>query len=321
MSMQGLENLEDTLISIIKSIKKEMKDDIMKKKIKASTANIGNETSSSTSSEVGHCDEQTLTLRFLSSTQGKLSPGSFLLLFNINNHSLYAITTLDAKDNIIPLNVYEYLGLDEFRGASIVENTTGTNEPLGTIDILAKFRTLEFLCNLVIKMVVDVIILGRPFLESTHTLIDVFNEEILFEIGREKIKFNINSHQCVKKIYMVDTGQEEETFDLLKIGMDLFSYESPASLKLEQRTRSYGTPNLHDEIAEPISFCKQTEEVLVKEIAYKAVPLGHVNGARFKAMIRKELEGHKIQKLRGNSRDRLDSYSFGNLAEFAAVTA
>ncbi|GJW63604.1 zinc knuckle CX2CX4HX4C containing protein [Tanacetum coccineum] len=28
-----------------------------------------------------------------------------------------------------------------------------------------------------------------------------------------------------------------------------------------------------------------------------------------------------IQKLRGNSRDRLDSYSFGNLAEFAAVRA
>ncbi|GKB88460.1 reverse transcriptase domain-containing protein, partial [Tanacetum coccineum] len=28
----------------------------------------------------------------------------------------------------------------------------------------------------------------------------------------------------------------------------------------------------------------------------------------------------KIQKLRGNSRDRLESYSFGNLAEFAAVT-
>ncbi|GJW66009.1 zf-CCHC domain-containing protein [Tanacetum coccineum] len=44
----------------------------------------------------------------------ELSPGSFLLPFNIDNHSLYAITTLDAKDNIIPLNVYEYLGLDEF---------------------------------------------------------------------------------------------------------------------------------------------------------------------------------------------------------------
>ncbi|GJY16884.1 hypothetical protein Tco_0387306 [Tanacetum coccineum] len=53
----------------------------------------------------------------------------------------------------------------------------------------------------------------------------------------------------------------------------------------------------------------------------EALPLGRMNGARFKAMIRKELEGHKIQKLRGNSQDRLDSYLFGNHAEFAAVTA
>ncbi|GKB98375.1 hypothetical protein Tco_0984512 [Tanacetum coccineum] len=60
------------------------------------------------------------------------------------------------------------------------------------------------------------------------------------------------------------------------------------------------------------------EEELCRVID-KAVPLGHVNGARFKAMIRKELEGHKIQKLRGNSQDRLDSYSFANFAEFAAV--
>ncbi|GJU32668.1 hypothetical protein Tco_1176257 [Tanacetum coccineum] len=43
MSMQGVENTEDALI---KSIKKEMKDDIMKKQIEASTASIGNETSS-----------------------------------------------------------------------------------------------------------------------------------------------------------------------------------------------------------------------------------------------------------------------------------
>ncbi|GJT48287.1 hypothetical protein Tco_0974444 [Tanacetum coccineum] len=39
----------------------------------------------------------------------------------------------------------------------------------------------------------------------------------------------------------------------------------------------------------------------------EALPLGRVNGARFKAMIRKELEGNKIQKLGGNYRDRLDS--------------
>ncbi|GJW03952.1 hypothetical protein Tco_1562808 [Tanacetum coccineum] len=48
LSIQGVENTEDALISIIKSIKKEMKDGIMKKQIEASTANI----SSISSSEV-----------------------------------------------------------------------------------------------------------------------------------------------------------------------------------------------------------------------------------------------------------------------------
>ncbi|GJZ83513.1 phospholipase-like protein [Tanacetum coccineum] len=228
MSMQGVENTD--LISIIKSIKKEMKDDIMKKQFEASTTSISNETSSITSNEVDKDVNHTSTTASCLLPK-ELGLGSFLLPFYIDDHSLYAITTLEAKDNIMPLDVYKYLGLDKFRDASTVENTTGTNEPLGTVDIFVKFGTLEFLCNFVIKMADDVIILGRPFLESTHAQID-----------------------CVEKIYMVDTGQEEETFDPLKIGMDLFSYESPACLEFEQRTRSYGTPNLHDEIAEPISF-------------------------------------------------------------------
>ncbi|GJU66982.1 retrovirus-related pol polyprotein from transposon TNT 1-94 [Tanacetum coccineum] len=50
--MQGVENTEDALIIIIKSIKNKMKDDIMKKQFEASTASISNETSSITSNEV-----------------------------------------------------------------------------------------------------------------------------------------------------------------------------------------------------------------------------------------------------------------------------
>ncbi|GJT89364.1 hypothetical protein Tco_1071081 [Tanacetum coccineum] len=53
---------------------------------------------------------------------------------------------------------------------------------------------------------------------------------------------------------MLDIAHEEETFNPLEIGIDLFSYESPACLDFEQRTRSYGTPNPQDEIIEPISF-------------------------------------------------------------------
>ncbi|GJW90941.1 hypothetical protein Tco_0168494 [Tanacetum coccineum] len=103
-------------------------------------------------------------------------------------------------------------------------------------------------------MAEDFIILGRPFLESTRAQINVFNEEISFEIGSEKFKFNTKSHQCFKKIYMVDIRQEEETFNPLEIGIDLFSYESHACLEFEQKTKVYGTSDPQDEIAKPISF-------------------------------------------------------------------
>ncbi|GJX66322.1 hypothetical protein Tco_0300665 [Tanacetum coccineum] len=45
----------------------------------------------------------------------------------------------------------------------------------------------------------------------------------------------------------------------------------------------------------------------------ETLSLGRVNGSRFKAMIRKELDGRKIQKLGGNDRDRLDYQSYGIL--------
>ncbi|GJT90684.1 hypothetical protein Tco_1079529 [Tanacetum coccineum] len=123
LSIQGVENTEDALISIIKSIKKEMKDDIMKKQIEASTANIDNKTSSIASSEVDTGDDNTSPTASCLLPK-ELSPGSFLLPFNIDDHNLYAITTLEAKDNIMPLDVYKYLGLDKLRDAGTIENTT-----------------------------------------------------------------------------------------------------------------------------------------------------------------------------------------------------
>ncbi|GJZ23866.1 hypothetical protein Tco_0561325 [Tanacetum coccineum] len=203
MTMQGVENIKDALNSIIKSIRQEMKDVIMKRQFEASRLVYSDEVSSIASNEVDIADDNTSNTAPCRLPK-ELSPGSFLLPFNINSHNLYVTTTLDSKDNIMPQRVYEYL--------------------------------------------------GRPFLESTRAPINIFNEEISFEIGSKKFKFNIDSYQSIEKIYMVDIGQEEETFNPLEIGIDLFSYESPTCLEFEQRTKSYGTPNPHDEIAEPISF-------------------------------------------------------------------
>ncbi|GJY74355.1 hypothetical protein Tco_0478786 [Tanacetum coccineum] len=105
MSMQGVENMKDVLISIIKSIRQEMKDGIMKRQFEASTASVSYEVSSITSNEVDRVDDNT-PITAPCRLPKELSPRSFLLPFNINNHNLCATSTLDAKDNIMPQRVY-----------------------------------------------------------------------------------------------------------------------------------------------------------------------------------------------------------------------
>ncbi|GKC10684.1 hypothetical protein Tco_1007466 [Tanacetum coccineum] len=331
LSIQGVENTEDALISIIKSIKKEMKDDVMKKQIKASTSNIGNETSSITSNEVDTNDDNTSpTASCLLPTE--LSPGSFLLHFNIDDHSFIAITTLEAKDNIMPLDVYKYLGLDKLRDAGTVENTTGTNEPLGVIDILVKFGTLEFLHN--------------NLHESDHEFI--FNEWILDsydvkeeyarEIGdpysrrfdeynrvfKNEIEHLSNEYilRIGKKGYVLDEVWEkcQQNYKKINEAWHDKAYEEDKMCRIGDEKTDYNPLIVDIETFEvkKYSFKGGRSFICFTDHENKALPLGRVNGARFKAMIRKE--GNKIQKLGGNSRDRLDSYSFGNFAKIAVVT-
>ncbi|GKF06438.1 hypothetical protein Tco_0037106 [Tanacetum coccineum] len=97
------------------------------------------------------------------------------------------------------------------------------------------------------------IILGRPFLETIHAQIDVFQEEISLGIGKDRIKFDVNGNPrrpniTIEKIYMENTSQKEESFNPLEIGHDLFSYKSPACLQFEQDTRNYDTIDPQNEI-------------------------------------------------------------------------
>nr|GEY11436.1 phospholipase-like protein [Tanacetum cinerariifolium] len=115
MSMQKLKSKKDALIGIIKSIRQEMRDGIKKRQLGASTINVSDTVSSIASNDKDNKDNNTLNTTPCLLPK-ELSPGSFLLPFNIKNHNFYAATTLDAKDNIMPQRVYEYLGLDKLRG-------------------------------------------------------------------------------------------------------------------------------------------------------------------------------------------------------------
>nr|GEW15461.1 hypothetical protein [Tanacetum cinerariifolium] len=87
---------------------------------------------------------------------------------------------------------------------------------------------------------------GKPFLATIHAQIDVFNREISFGIGEDRVKFDVNrnsyhSNVTLEKVYM---AVEKESFNLLEIKDDLFSFESPACLRFEQNTRIHTNNNI-----------------------------------------------------------------------------
>ncbi|GKE54293.1 hypothetical protein Tco_1489449, partial [Tanacetum coccineum] len=104
--------------------------------------------------------------------------------------------------------------------------------------------------------------------------------------------------------------------------------------KMELGNKDYNPPIVHTETFEitKYKFNNGYSFICISGKSNETLSVGRKNGSRFRKMIMEEMEetlrddgedsvDETIQKLRGNSQDRLDSYSFGNLAEFAAVMA
>ncbi|GJY42095.1 hypothetical protein Tco_0429365 [Tanacetum coccineum] len=87
------------------------------------------------------------------------------------------------------------------------------------------------------------------------------------------------------------------------------AYEEDKMWRIGDEKTDYDPPYVNIETFEvkKYSFKGGRSFICIIDREDEAIPLGHVNGAQFKAMIRKEVKGHKIQKLRGNYRDRLNS--------------
>ncbi|GJY92646.1 RNA-directed DNA polymerase, eukaryota, reverse transcriptase zinc-binding domain protein [Tanacetum coccineum] len=104
--------------------------------------------------------------------------------------------------------------------------------PVGIVEnILVKIDKFVFPSDFVIidmpGNLSEMAILGRPFLATIHAQIDVFHGEISLGIGENWVIFDINrkahhSTTHVEKIYMINQIQEEESFNLIEIGEDLF---------------------------------------------------------------------------------------------------
>ncbi|GKA16759.1 hypothetical protein Tco_0696596 [Tanacetum coccineum] len=205
----------------------------------------------------------------------ELNPRGFLLPFTISNYNSYAMANIDASNNVMPRSICEYLMLDNLEGASMsdeIDNLT-QRETLGTVkNASLKIDKFEFPCDF---------------------------EEISLGTGKDRIKFGVNenlrpSSSPIEKIYMANTSQEEESFNPFEIRHDMSGEDECGLLAtLIQNsamviTRFSGKTNRQRLDNRGQSF------ICITKHDDDALPLGRVNGARFKAMIRKELKDKDV---------------------------
>ncbi|XP_063941166.1 uncharacterized protein LOC135149396 [Daucus carota subsp. sativus] len=127
-------------------------------------------------------------------------PGSFSLPCTIGKmENIKALCDLGASVSLMPYTICKRLGLGELKKTRISLQLADRTikHPLGVIeDVLVKVDKFFIPCDFVVlDMDEDVempIILGRPFLATAGTTIDVKAGKLTLNVGDEKVEFDLN---------------------------------------------------------------------------------------------------------------------------------
>nr|XP_027062041.1 uncharacterized protein LOC113688428 [Coffea arabica] len=127
-------------------------------------------------------------------------PGSFTVHCTIGNVEFSkALCDLGASVSLIPLTVARQLGLKELKRTNISLQLVDRSirHPMGVLEnVLIKVQKFIIPVDFVVlDMEEDVnvpIILGRPFLATAGTIIDVKRDKFKFQIGEEEVEFDLN---------------------------------------------------------------------------------------------------------------------------------
>ena len=126
-------------------------------------------------------------------------PSSFTIPCVIGEHAFKkALCDLGASINLLLLFVVKRLNLGEHAptALSLQMDDRSLTYPQGIIeDVLVKVEKFIFLVDFVVldmeKDKEAPLILGRPFLATVQSLIDVKNGELTLRVGNDQVKFNL----------------------------------------------------------------------------------------------------------------------------------
>ena len=127
-------------------------------------------------------------------------PSSFTIPCTIGKYEFKRdLCDSGASINLMPLSVVQRLRLGELTATAIALQMADRSmaEPEGVLeDVLVKVGKFIFPMDFVVmKMEEDIqvpLLLGRPFLATGATLIDVQNGELTLRVGNEAVHFNLN---------------------------------------------------------------------------------------------------------------------------------
>nr|GEZ68983.1 reverse transcriptase domain-containing protein [Tanacetum cinerariifolium] len=162
-----------------------------------------------------------------------------------------ALADLEASINLMPLSVWKKLGLPDLiptqMTLELANRAICTPDgiardvfvPVGKFTFLADFVVVNYESDPRVPL-----ILGRPFLRTTHALIDVHGEEMILRDGDERLTLNMK-HDTAS----YSNHPYRESVNLINI----FTLSSEDCLKDLVSHKHSGNPTflLHKEIASP----------------------------------------------------------------------
>ncbi|GJZ69784.1 reverse transcriptase domain-containing protein [Tanacetum coccineum] len=170
-------------------------------------------------------------------------PGRFLIPCDFSKFdNCLALADLGASINLMPLSIWKKLGLPGLNDTKMVleladrtiSKPTGVAEnvfvKVGKFYFSADFVVLDFIADPRVPL-----ILGRPFLRTTHALIDVYEGEITLRNDDQSLtlkcgdtpSISYNNLESLKKVDLIDVTCEEYSQEVLDFS-DSVAYGNPS---------------------------------------------------------------------------------------------
>ncbi|GJZ93823.1 ribonuclease H-like domain-containing protein [Tanacetum coccineum] len=166
-------------------------------------------------------------------SQKEKGTGSFTLSCFIHNVCFdKALVDLGASVSVMPFSTYTNLGLGILSHTRLtIELANRTiKQPRGIVEnVLVRIGKFIFPIDFIILDIPEdddiLLILGRPFLSTAHSKIDVYKRKITLRVGEEKLVFKSikPATSLIRRVFMLKdldlktklTGEDNESFDLL----------------------------------------------------------------------------------------------------------